>query len=265
MNTIPSTPQAYSPQTAAARRALADLVSEGHAAQRPDGSWNGSVHDTIRQLYARWLLDPRLDPPAVQGLDWLLETYRPPMQQVNNDGSRYDHLFFDMGRGDAARLRAMRGAPFGDGCSGFVKTGAALFLALGYGYGHQRVEHAFGTLEQIPARRRGWWCSASCGANIFQAFALHPEHGRGPAMAQALAYLAERQDENGAWGGGLPFFYLFNALSRLSDAQAVRQFERALPRVRRARAADGSWGRSDRELKTFLVLDALERRGIEEN
>jgi len=32
--------------------------------------------------------------------------------------------------------------------------------------------------------------------------------------------------------------------------------------VLRAQSADGAWGRSDRELKTLLVLDALERKGL---
>jgi hypothetical protein len=262
MKTNPSTPLALT-SAAGARQSLAGIVAEERAVQRPDGSWNGSVHDTIRQLYARWLLDPRLDPSVEQGLNWLLETGRPPRRYtVNSDGSSYDNLFFEMSRGESPRLRTMSGTPFGDGCSGFVKTGAALFLAHAFGSSHERVEQAFSTLEQLPARRRGWWCSASCGANIFQAFAVHPEHRRGPAMHMALEYLGAHQDDGGAWSGGLPFFELFNALSHLADPHAVRQFERALPRVRRARAADGSWGRSDRALKTFLVLDALERRGL---
>lgn len=232
--------------------------------QGADGSWNDSVHDTIRQLYARWLIAPVLDEPTSRGLCWLLEVGHPPQRWQASDGARYDDLFFKMRRGDPSRLRVLQGAPFSAGCSGFVKTGAALFLAQQFGLPDEegRMGRAFASLARIPPLRRGWWCSASCGANIFQAFAVHPDYSRSPAMGLAIDYLAACQGEDGAWEGGIPFYETFNALSRLEDDRATRQFECALPRVVRAQAADGGWGRSDRELKAFLVLDALDRKGL---
>ena len=232
-------------------------------AQQADGSWNGSVADTIQQLYALWLVHPVLDETAQKGLRWLLEYNRPPMRTLDETRVSYDNLFFEMARGEAPRLRVLSGVPFNSGCSGFVKTGAALFLAAGFGLAEdERVRNAYITLERIPARREGWWCSASCGANIFQAFAACPAPARGPAMALALEYLAGRQTKRGDWTGGIPFYSTFNALSRLDHPQAARMFERALPRVTGAQAANGAWGRDDQELKTFLVLDALDRAGM---
>lgn len=234
------------------------------APQRADGSWNGSVHDTIQELYAAWLSEPlegSAREAAERGVNWLLECHHPPIRGHRNaDGASYDNLFFEMEqRYEAARLRVMTGVPFGDGCSGFVKTGAALFLAQELGLGsRERVALAFESLEGIPAIRRGWWCNARCGSNIFQAYVLHP----GPALGLALDFLARRESSNGGWGDGVPFYPTLNALARLDDRRAAEMFARALPRVQGSRAADGGWGRSDREFKTFLVLDAFERKGI---
>jgi hypothetical protein len=231
--------------------------------QRADGSWNGSVADTIQQLYWLWLANPIPDEAAQKGMRWLLENHLPPMRTLDPDRVSYDNLFFAMGRGDAPRLRKLSGVPFNEGCSGFVKTGAALFLASGFGMAdEERVTKALATIERIPARRQGWWCSPSCGANLFQAGAAYPDFARGEAMNLALGYLAERQSKNGTWSGGIPFYATFNALSRLEQPQAARLFERALPKVLSSQLPDGGWSRSDSELKTYLVLDAFERTGM---
>lgn len=254
--------------TPAARHALARWGKQPQAhwtplPQREDGSWNGSVADTIQQLYALWLVNPVPDETAQKGMRWLLEFHLPPMRTLDPDRVSYDNLFFAMGRGDAPRLRKLSGVPFNAGCSGFVKTGAALFLAAGFGMAAEdRVKNALATLERIPARRQGWWCSASCGANLFQAGAAYPDFAHGDAMRLALEYLGERQSRNGTWSGGIPFYATFNALSRLDQPLAARQFERALPKVLSSQLPDGGWGHSDRELKTYLVLDAIERAGI---
>jgi hypothetical protein len=251
-----------------ARHALARWGKQPQApwsppAQREDGSWNGSVAETIQQLYWTWLANPEPGETARKGMRWLLETHLPPMRTLDPERVSYDNLFFAMGRGDAPRLRNLSGVPFNEGCSGFVKTGAALFLAAGFGMSsEERVSLALETIQHIPARRQGWWCSASCGANLFHAGAVFPEFAHTPAMDLALDYLAEHQMQNGAWSGGIPFYSTFNTLSRLSQPQAARLFERAIPRVLRSQLPNGGWSRTDPELKTYLVLDAFERAGL---
>jgi len=60
----------------------------------------------------------------------------------------------------------------------------------------------------------------------------------------------------------IPFYPVFNALSNLKQPSAGRIFSRALEKIYRTQNKDGSWGRSNKDLKTYLVLDALERKEI---
>jgi hypothetical protein len=222
------------------------------SSQSANGSWNNSVAQTIENLFALFLL-VRPSPATAKAIDWLLEVDQPPMQHPC-----YSNLFFRVRRADVELLKT---GPFSPGCSGFVKTGGALFLASLFNQGDdRRVSQAFATLAKLPAQRQGRFCSASCSNNILQAFAANDEYRSSAAMKLAVARLEQEQMPNGNWSSGFPFYPTFYALSRIESKSADAQFRRALPRIVRVQKKDGSWGHSP--LNTFLVLDALERKGM---
>ncbi|MEW6751094.1 MAG: hypothetical protein AB1505_08950 [Candidatus Latescibacterota bacterium] len=241
----------------------AGLLAQGIAGeQRPDGSWEGSVPRTIERLFALWLLGEARGPAAQSGLDWLLEGGKEPFEHCCADGARYDGLFFRTTRADREGLRAMSGVPFVAGCAGFAKTGAALFLANGCGMrGDPRVERAFGALAEVARVRRGALCSPACSNNLLIALATDGAPDSQEAALLAVPHVAAQADVQGGWRGGFPFYPTLWWLSFVDHGEAARQVHRALPRLVRSQNLDGSWGRRQRELVSYLVLDALERSG----
>jgi hypothetical protein len=248
-------------QAAAKAKAEAARIRRSQAA---DGSWDGAVADTIHGLFALWLLAPERTPSVDRALDWLLETSHPPLKRPCPDGASYDNLFFRTTRRDNRELQQLRNVPFTPGCTGFVKTGAALFFAVQFGRIEDgRVKAAFRSINKTAVARQGKLCCGSCANNIILALAVHPRHRRGRGMAQVVSHLAGSQSPTGNWSGGIPFYPTFWALSHVDLPAAKRQFAAALTRVRRSQNRDGSWGRTQLHLQTFLVLDALRRKGIE--
>jgi hypothetical protein len=82
-------------------------------------------------------------------------------------------------------------------------------------------------------------------------------------MKLALSRLGREQLSSGGWRGTIPFYPTFNALSRLNLPQADRQFKKALNKIAKTQNKDGSWGRSSRKFDSYLVVDALQRKGID--
>ena len=235
------------------------MISKVCKGQSPDGSWGGSVATTIDRLFALWLSmeGGRLAgrPRRWTGF-WKWTTQ--PMHHQSSDGAAYDGLFFRRGRGESVALRKLRGVPFTPGCSGFIKTGAALYFACAFAQGNaDRVAAAYDSLSRVIEVRQGRWCSGSCGNNILLAFAAHPKHSQSAGMRRAVAWLSDQQDADGSWRKGVPFFPTFLALSRAKHNLAAHQRQRALQRLERTQNRDGSWGRSQPLLNTYLVLDAI--------
>jgi hypothetical protein len=249
-------------------RALAGKLMAGlRREQGADGSWNGSVHQTIHNLFSLWLLQESLNGQAgksrctAKAVDWMLEcghgTGRGGM--CGCDGV-YEGLFFGIGRADREPLRKIAGVPFTPGCGGFVKTGAALFFATVFQQGDvERVQRAYQRLEQVGMHRHGQWCSWPCSNNILQAFAVHPEYGASKTMQKAIARLGECQTLKGDWGGNIPFYPTLFALSRVGGVKAKAQVGKALACAMGKQNRDGTWGRTQREAQTWMVLDAIER------
>jgi hypothetical protein len=241
-----------------------ETVARIEAAQGADGSWDGSCARTIENLFSLWLLLERKDPCVQKALDWLMETGRPPLHLPQENGATYNNLFFRTSRRDNTDLQRLTDVPFTPGCSGFVKTGAALFLATQFGLaGDDRVEKAFRSAVQTAKARNGRLCRGSCGNNINLALAVHPRHSRGPGMGCVLSWLERHMAPTGSWDQGIPFFPTLWVLAHLRSPKAGRLFRRALVRVARSQNSDGSWGRRQKLLDSFLVLDSLKRKGIE--
>lgn len=232
--------------------------------QAEDGSWNGTVAHTIQNLFALWLLLERADRSVNRALDWMLETGYPAMQCPRENGATYSNMFFRTSRHDRQELRRLMHLPFTSGCSGFVKTGAALFFAVEFGRaGDERVEQAFASINRTAQVRNGRLCSGPCANNIHLALAVHPRYSGGAGMARVLSWLERQIKPTGSWDKGIPFFPTFWMLAHLKSRKSNELFRQALVRVERSQNSDGTWGRGQKLLDTFLVLDSLSRKGIE--
>ena len=236
------------------------LAGEILVRQRPDGSW-GDTSSTIKALYDLSLLNPGGNLITRQGVRWLLEEHLPPMVCTSTDGAPYDGLFFRTEKNQSTKLNAMTGTPFTRGCSGFIKTGAALYLAAEHGLKKsERIAPAIESLEKVVALRGGRWCSWSCSNNILQGFAALPEAREGSAMRKAVATLGKIQKPSGAWAGA-PFYPTLFALSRLDSKPAKKQVAMALAKCARTQRRDGAWGGRGRLHDTYLVLESMRRAG----
>jgi len=98
--------------------------------------------------------------------------------------------------------------------------------------------------------------------NILRAFVIHGRYAKGRATEMMVDYLGRRQLPSGKWKGRIPFYMTFNALAHLNSANARRQCMAAVEGIVRAQNKDGSWGRTQKEWDTFLVVHALNRLNV---
>jgi len=228
--------------------------------QKPDHSW-GTVSETVCALFDLQLLNPGGNLITRSGVSWLLEEHLPAMECVSTDGSPYHNLFFKVERYQSKKLNDIAGTPFSKGCSGFIKTGAALYLASANKmHANERVAAALESLDKVIKVRKGRWCSPSCSNNILQGYAMHPEAKDGPAMRAAVAALGRLQKPSGVWTGA-PFYPTLYALSNCESKPAAKQVRLALAKCARTQKKDGSWGGKNKLHDTYMVLEAMRRSG----
>jgi hypothetical protein len=98
--------------------------------------------------------------------------------------------------------------------------------------------------------------------NLFRALVVHPAWAETEATRLVVDWLAVRQLPKGDWGPIIPFFQALNALAHLDLPEADRQIEKALPHLAGSQNPDGTWGESETEWKTFLVIHALRNKGL---
>lgn len=249
--------------TANLKGAVERLVAAICREQVANGSWDDSVVRTAENLRILSLLAPdRLDVGA-KAVDWLLEKEHPPMVYLSGDGSPYTGLFFRMGHQDTKQIYSRDDLLFNRGCSGFVKTGAALYFSGFFGKEKdKRVASAFKSLDKVLETRGGRWCSLACSNNILRAYVSHPRKHSSSQTRKALRYLEKVQTEGGNWKRNPYFYRVFNIVAGSNLATARKQVQRAMPRILRSQNRDGGWGRTNREFKTFMVLDGLHQQGL---
>lgn len=231
--------------------------------QTKNGSWNHSVVKTVENLYVLSLLAPRGSSIGGRAVDWLLEKDEPPTVRISGDGSPYTGLPFRVGHEDVKQIYTRRDLPFHQGCSGFFKTGAALYFSgIFRRADDERVAIAFRSLDKALQIRGGKWCNVACSGNILRGYVDHPKKRDSVQTKKALKYLEQVQTKSGGWKG-TPFFYqTFNTIARSGLPSARRQAKQAMKRVVRSQNPDGTWGRSNTEFNTFMVLDGLHRQGV---
>ncbi|MCF8117108.1 MAG: hypothetical protein K9K33_11985 [Desulfarculaceae bacterium] len=211
-------------------------VSALNKGQGKDGSWGNSPLETLGRLFGLHLTQREPDRTVERGLDWLLPRALAPG-----------------GCGPAPRAaREMHGLPFAPSRAKDFWPAAALFLAATFGRGADPA--VAGGLQHINKRLAGerglGWGAAG---NLLRALAVHPRFQRGRGVGAFLDRLAGA----GQWPRGLPFYRSVNALAHLPGRRAAALLEPCWPRLERTQAADGWWGRTDREFKSFLVVHAL--------
>jgi len=229
-------------------RATVDALLAGQA---EDGSWGQSIVATIQRLFGLHLTVRNRDEPINMALEWLMGqacTAPSPTRA---------------GTKEHCSPQELKGLPFTPGFSSLLITGATLFLASIFGRENdKRILRSYEHLALEGIKRGGRWCGWSCSNNILRAFVVHPHYSRHEATALAVDALARVQDSSGGWLGQVPFYQTTNALAHLDFAQADRQLERAFKKLYYSQRRDGTWGRSQREWNTFLIVHALRNKGV---
>ncbi|UCG12024.1 MAG: hypothetical protein JSU72_16130 [Deltaproteobacteria bacterium] len=217
--------------------------------QLSNGSWEHSEIETVRRLFGLHLTVRYETEGITKALEWLIDTGYQAFK-----GYRKTLRF---------RQELLHGLPFTRGSSGFLITGATLFLATIFGYGEdERVLEAYDRLSDEILKKEGHWCGRSCSNNILRAFVVHPVYSQSKATAMAVQYLARAQSPTGSWPSGVPFYQTVNALAHLDSDCAETQVESAFKRLYETQLSDGTWGRQHKEWNTFLAAHALKKKGM---
>ncbi len=217
----------------------------------PDGSWRHASQPTIERLFGLHLTVRLPNPEIETALDWLIEK----MNLTRNDIQVY-------GGGNASNV-PLTGLPFVMSRPSMFLTGATLFLASIFGRARDpNILTRYRELSEAAIKNEGRWDDNASTHNIFRAMVVHPDFAADSATAMAVDRLAEMQTERGDWGNELAFYQTLNALAHLESPQATRQLEKSFENVVRTQNTDGTWGQTEPEWNSFLVVHALKSKGI---
>ncbi len=220
------------------------------AGQSADGSWGHSVLMTVQRLFGLHLTVRNPNEPIMRALDWLTDKTCQPLTDSQTENSGF------------IASAALQGVPFSPCRWRYFVKGAVLFLASIFGREKdERIVSLYEALSLEGERTGGRWCGWSCSNNILRAFVVNPTYAECRATALAVEALARVQSSSGRWPIQVPFYQTLNALAHLDSAAAEAQLARAFERLREAQHKDGTWGRSQREWNTFLVVHALKNKG----
>ena len=221
------------------------------AGQNRDGSWNHSVLETVRRLFGLHLTVRDSDDAVNRALDWLTERLR------TLRGKRYASI------GEPLRNSNLRGLPFTTGCGLSFLAGATLFLSSIFGRERNPFTLSiYGWLDALGKERGGRWCGRSCSNNIFRAFVVHPVYAKKASVSLAVRDLGTVQKQTGRWPRPVPFYQTVNALAHLQSKEGDIQLNRAFKWLHKIQNSNGTWGRTDPEWNTFLVVHAMKNKNL---
>jgi hypothetical protein len=109
--------------------------------------------------------------------------------------------------------------------------------------------------------KEGKWCTWSCSYNFLRAFVVHSEYRESKPVRLFLSRLEEVQKADGSWPIQIPFYQTLNALGHLNLAHSDELLKRAFRRLREKQSKDGTWGRTQKEWNTFLIVHAMLKKG----
>jgi hypothetical protein len=227
-----------------------ETVDSLFAGQLPNGSWDDSLLTTAHRLFGLHLTVRNFNERIEKALEWLLsqEVF---LEKEANLQMQSKKVF----------ARDLQNLPFSHGCFEHFAKGAVLFLATIFGQENDsRVIRLYETLRIMGEKRKGRWCTWSCSNNILRAFVVHPEYAESRVIRMYVTRLTEMQRLDGDWLGQIPFYQTVNALGHLDYAQSDALLKGALLRLREKQNNDGTWGSSQKEWNTFLIVHTLQRK-----
>jgi hypothetical protein len=221
------------------------------AGQLPNGSWDDSLLTTAHRLFGLHLTVRNINERIEKALEWLL-SHEIFLKKEANMHMQSEKVF-------ASNLQNL---PFSHGCfKHFVKC-AILFLATIFGKEHDaRVIRVYEMLRTTD-EKEGKWCTWSCSYNFLRAFVVHPRYRESKAVRLFLSRLEEVQKADGSWPIQIPFYQTVNALGHLNLAQSDKLLERAFRRLKEKQNRDGTWGSTQKEWNTFLVVHTIKRKSF---
>lgn len=215
------------------------------AGQRPDGSWDGSFLETVRRLFGLHLTVRYPTPDITRAIHWLFET-APGDREI-----------------EGADNRDLAGLPFAPGDGHLLSAGMTLFLATIFeGASHPQTIALYEWLSEKVFEDKAFLNRSGDVTNVLRALAVHPLYATSDAMVFIVEGLSGLQDGSGTWPPPLPFYLTVNALAHLDLPSAQSQLEKALPLLARTQNRDGTWGDTEQEWNTFLVVHSLKNRKI---
>lgn len=219
--------------------------------QIPYGSWDHSPIITIQHLFALHLTVRERTEQITRALEWLINVVSKNIEKQRGDIP---------GR---VTSKSLHGLPFTPGSVEHVITGATLFLASIFGYDNDpRVTEAYRQLIDEGMKKGDRWCGWSCSNNILRALVVHPSYSLSKATAIIVRALGRVQNPYGAWPKGVPFYQTVNALAHLDVRAVDTQLKVSFERIQKTQHRDGTWGRTQKEWNTFLVVHALKNKGL---
>jgi hypothetical protein len=213
--------------------------------QSQDGSWDESFILTVHRLFGLHLTVRHPTEEIEKALEWLLD------QTV--DGHR--------GVEGAILADDLLGLPFVTGNPHSLRLAMTLFLRTVFDRADNcEIRARYQELSSRVLRDPEGWGDHSDINNILRAFAVHSVFANDPATLCMVEGLSRIQDDSGMWPETLPFYQTVNALAHLNLPAADRQVKKAFPLLARTQNQDGTWGETQKEWNTFLVVHALRNK-----
>ena len=228
-----------------------DATARLSADQAADGSWHQSGVETITRLFGLHLTVRVTSDQINAALNWL-------MNKIDLQSAGHQHGI------EADNItNSLEGLPFITSHPEMFLIGATLFLASIFGrHNDPSVLAIYRWLSLEGAKNKGIWFDRACSHNILRAMVVHPVYSEDPATALAVESLAGLQSESGDWENRLPFYQTLNALAHLDIPAADKQLEKAFLRLYETQKTDGSWGETEAEWNTFLVVHSMRNKGL---
>jgi len=220
--------------------------------QKKNGSWGDSLLVTVHRLFGLHLTIRNRTQQTERAIEWALS--HDIMRQAKRAISRGSGLI---------HARDLSNLPFSRGCHDHVLTCSILFLASLFGYASdERVMIAYDILSGLNTGNKEKWCDWSCSNNFLRACIVHPVYRDSKTVKLFVAALKKVQNNDGGWPAPIPFYQTVNALAHLDTNQSDDLLAQAFLKLRRTQNRDGTWGRSQVEWNTFLIVHAIKRKGF---
>jgi len=235
---------------------VTQFVDRMRESQQDDGSWSGAVSDTVRTLdILRSLNVMKTEEWVARAIDWVIQQHNGPLA--------YRQGFFALPEDNEYLTPGL--LPTGEPISSETSTRhiyGELALAVLLRYSERsrgEVQTALAAMRGLLVGRysvKGFYCCGACTAAVWQVLGTMPQATSPRVINDGMETLKQNRDENGTWDR-FPFYFTLMSLSRLPYAPARREIRFASDRLKRSQKADGGFGQTDRESRTYAAVAAL--------